>query len=70
MEWVLNTSLIECDDEWWEHPDPEQRFKQPAGKPSVYSYIVSYSKLMEILGTAQKTIVSHLLVPEIMVQCA
>ncbi|KAJ7879609.1 fungal-specific transcription factor domain-containing protein [Mycena olivaceomarginata] len=58
MKWLLNMSLIECDDEWWEHPDPEQRFKQPAGKPSVYSYIVSYSKLMEILGTAQKTIYS------------
>ncbi|KAF7357828.1 Zn(2)-C6 fungal-type domain-containing protein [Mycena venus] len=49
---------VECDDEYWEHPDPEKRFKQPEGKPSVASFIVSYLKLTEILGTAQKTIYS------------
>ncbi|KAF7376566.1 Zn(2)-C6 fungal-type domain-containing protein [Mycena sanguinolenta] len=49
---------LEVDDDYWEHPDPEQAFKQPPGKPSVYSFIVSYLKLTEILGTAQKTIYS------------
>ncbi|KAF8127742.1 fungal-specific transcription factor domain-containing protein [Mycena galopus ATCC 62051] len=49
---------VECDDEYWEHPDPEQAFKQPTGKPSLSSFIVSYLKLMEILGAAQKTIYS------------
>ncbi|KAF7364586.1 Zn(2)-C6 fungal-type domain-containing protein [Mycena venus] len=49
---------VECDDEYWEHPDPKKRFKQPEGKPSVASFIVSYLKLTEILGTAQKTIYS------------
>ncbi|KAJ7267632.1 fungal-specific transcription factor domain-containing protein [Mycena haematopus] len=49
---------LEVDDEYWDHPDPEQAFKQPKGKPSLYSFIVSYVKLMEILGTAQKTIYS------------
>ncbi|KAJ7700411.1 fungal-specific transcription factor domain-containing protein [Mycena rosella] len=49
---------IECDDEYWEHPDPQKRFQQPEGKPSVHAYLVSYMKLMEILGMAQKTIYS------------
>ncbi|KAJ7467197.1 fungal-specific transcription factor domain-containing protein [Mycena latifolia] len=47
---------VECDDEYWEHPDPQKRFRQPEGKPSVQSYHVSYAKLTEILGMAQKTI--------------
>ncbi|KAI0312122.1 fungal-specific transcription factor domain-containing protein [Amylostereum chailletii] len=29
---------IECDDEYWLHPDPEKAFKQPPGKPSKVSY--------------------------------
>ncbi|KAJ7782337.1 fungal-specific transcription factor domain-containing protein [Mycena maculata] len=49
---------VECDDEYWEHPDPQQRFQQPEGKPSVYTFMVKYLELMEILGTAQKTIYS------------
>jgi hypothetical protein len=51
---------VECDDEYWDHPDPEKRFQQPEGKPSVAAFIVTYLKLTEILGTAQKTIVSCL----------
>ncbi|KAJ7661670.1 fungal-specific transcription factor domain-containing protein [Mycena rosella] len=49
---------VECDDEYWEHPDPQKRFQQPEDKPSVYAYLVSYLKLMGILGMAQKTIYS------------
>ncbi|KAJ7933782.1 fungal-specific transcription factor domain-containing protein [Mycena leptocephala] len=49
---------VECDDEYWDHPDPEKRFQQPEGKPSVAAFIVAYLKLTEILGTAQKTIYS------------
>ncbi|KAJ6507176.1 fungal-specific transcription factor domain-containing protein [Mycena vitilis] len=49
---------VEVDDEYWEHPDPAKRFRQPEGKPSVYSFIVVYIKLTEILGTAQKIIYS------------
>ncbi|KAJ7713453.1 hypothetical protein B0H14DRAFT_3016379 [Mycena olivaceomarginata] len=30
--------------------------EQPAGKPSVYAYLVAYFKLLEILGTVQKKI--------------
>lgn len=51
---------VECDDEYWEHPDPQKNFQQPEGKPSVYAFTVAYCKLVEILGMAQKTIVSRL----------
>ncbi|KAJ7255322.1 fungal-specific transcription factor domain-containing protein [Mycena rebaudengoi] len=49
---------IEVDDEYWENVDPEKRFQQPAGKPSMYMFTVQYFKLIEILGLAQKTIYS------------
>ncbi|KAJ7020005.1 fungal-specific transcription factor domain-containing protein [Mycena alexandri] len=49
---------VECDDEYWDHPDPNQKFQQPEGKPSIYAFSVAYMKLTEILGTAQKTIYS------------
>ncbi|KAF8879184.1 fungal-specific transcription factor domain-containing protein [Mucidula mucida] len=29
---------IECDDVYWDHPDPAQNFTQPPGQPSVISY--------------------------------
>ncbi|KAJ6587119.1 fungal-specific transcription factor domain-containing protein [Mycena vulgaris] len=42
---------LEVDDEYWEHPDPEQAFKQPPGKPSVLTYFVCHIRLCEILGS-------------------
>jgi hypothetical protein len=50
---------MECDDEYWENPDPEQAFKQPSGKPSKLSYFILYLKLDQILGFALRTIVSR-----------
>ncbi|KAF9066459.1 fungal-specific transcription factor domain-containing protein [Rhodocollybia butyracea] len=47
---------LACDDEYWLHPDPEQAFKQPAGRPSVISFFVHYLKLLDIFGLAQRTI--------------
>ncbi|KAJ7141276.1 fungal-specific transcription factor domain-containing protein, partial [Mycena epipterygia] len=49
---------VECDDEYWMHPDPEKAFKQPDGKPSAVSFTVAYLKLIEIMGMSQKTIYS------------
>ncbi|ESK90240.1 hypothetical protein Moror_7694 [Moniliophthora roreri MCA 2997] len=46
----------ECDDEFWEHPDPNQAFKQPEGKPSVVSYFVTYCKLLDIVGFSQRAL--------------
>ncbi|KAJ7747317.1 fungal-specific transcription factor domain-containing protein [Mycena metata] len=42
---------LEVDDEYWEHPDPEMAFRQPAGKPSVLTYFVCHIRLCEILGS-------------------
>ncbi|CAA7269321.1 unnamed protein product [Cyclocybe aegerita] len=41
---------IDCDDEYWEHPDPQKRFKQPADKPSTMSGFHMLLKLMYILN--------------------
>jgi len=49
----------EVDDEYWENEhDPEKAFKQPAGKPSLLSYFVSLTKLIQILAVALRTIYS------------
>ncbi|KAF8207007.1 hypothetical protein K438DRAFT_1529803, partial [Mycena galopus ATCC 62051] len=45
------------DDEDWDLPDP----KQPEAKSSVSSFSIAYLKLIGILATAQRTVVSHLL---------
>ncbi|KAF7306061.1 Zn(2)-C6 fungal-type domain-containing protein [Mycena chlorophos] len=42
---------IEVDDEYWEHPDPNQRMKQPPGKPSLVTYFNCHIRLCEILGS-------------------
>ncbi|EEB91818.1 hypothetical protein MPER_09764 [Moniliophthora perniciosa FA553] len=47
---------VECDDEYWEHPDPEMAFKQPPGRPSYITAFVSYVKLMRLLAMALRTI--------------
>jgi hypothetical protein len=49
---------VECDDEYWEHSDPEKAFHQPPGVPSYLSAWVSHLKLMDIISFAQRTIVS------------
>ncbi|KAK7466198.1 Gypsy retrotransposon integrase-like protein 1 [Stygiomarasmius scandens] len=47
---------IECDDEYWEHPDPSKAFRQPPGKPSTVSAFVLTLKLNRILAFALRTI--------------
>ncbi|KAF9009374.1 fungal-specific transcription factor domain-containing protein [Cyathus striatus] len=49
---------MECDDEFWEHPDPEQRFKQPAGIPSTVSAFNQQLRLNRIMAFALFTIYS------------
>ena len=51
---------MECDDEYWDHPDPQQRFKQPADKPSLITYFILKIKLYRILAFALRTIVRTL----------
>ena len=47
----------ECDDEYWENPDPEQAFVQPKGKPSLLSFFVCFLRLLDIVSFAQQTLV-------------
>ncbi|KAK1235053.1 Gypsy retrotransposon integrase-like protein 1 [Marasmius sp. AFHP31] len=49
---------IECDDEYWDHPDPDQAWRQPPGKPSTVSFFVSLLKLVKLLALALRTIYS------------
>ncbi|KAE9397123.1 hypothetical protein BT96DRAFT_86269 [Gymnopus androsaceus JB14] len=48
--------IEDCDDEYWEHSDPDLAFKQPPGKPCSASYYATFIKLMDILGYAARTI--------------
>lgn len=49
---------VECDDEYWTSPDPDQAFRQPEGKPSTVCYFTLYLKLIQIHAFALRTIVS------------
>ena len=48
---------VDCDDEYWDHPDPEQRFKQPENKPSLISAFIVFIKLNQVLSVCLRTIV-------------
>ncbi|KAE9392720.1 hypothetical protein BT96DRAFT_924543 [Gymnopus androsaceus JB14] len=41
---------IECDEEYWEHTDPELAFQQPPGKPSTMSYWICFLKTHDYHG--------------------
>ncbi|KAG6834019.1 hypothetical protein H0H93_012491, partial [Arthromyces matolae] len=47
---------VECDDEYWDHPDPSQRFKQPPKKPSYITGFVVFLKLYQVLTIILRTI--------------
>ncbi|KAG5649547.1 hypothetical protein H0H81_003131, partial [Sphagnurus paluster] len=49
---------IECDDKYWEHPDPEQCWRQPAldKTPSLVTYFVVYICLNQILAFLLHTV--------------
>lgn len=52
--WDFDVGLpTECDDEFWEHANPEQCWKQPEGVPSKISYFISHIKQTEILASAR-----------------
>jgi hypothetical protein len=48
---------IDCDDEFWEHPDAEQAFRQPLDKPSKMSFFICFIKLQHITSFMLRTIV-------------
>ncbi|KAF8995120.1 fungal-specific transcription factor domain-containing protein [Cyathus striatus] len=49
---------IECDDEYWEHPDPRHRFKQPEGVPSTVTAFNQHLRLTKIMTFALTTVYS------------
>ena len=53
---------VDCDDEYWDHPDPKQRFKQPENKPSLISAFILFIKLNQILSYCLRTIVKSILI--------
>ncbi|KAK0204254.1 fungal-specific transcription factor domain-containing protein [Desarmillaria ectypa] len=48
----------ECDDEYWEHSDPQQILTQPAGQPSAVSYFNHHLRLTRMLVICLRTIYS------------
>ena len=50
---------VDCDDEYWDHPDPEQRFTQPPNRPSSVKFFILYIKLQQVLAFSLRTIVSE-----------
>lgn len=51
---------IDCDDEYWDHEDPQQNFCQPKDKPSKISFFISLLKLTEIATYVKRLIVRTL----------
>ncbi|KAJ7593052.1 fungal-specific transcription factor domain-containing protein [Mycena floridula] len=50
---------VACDDEYWEHPDPEKAFKQPPRKPSkMAAWIILLDLTVNILAVAQQNLYS------------
>jgi hypothetical protein len=55
----------ECDDEYWEHPDPALRFKQPPGKLSTVGYCIPLHRLMGLYGFVLRVVVRLCCFPRI-----
>lgn len=48
---------VECDDEYWENPDPSLAFVQPPDKPSNAEYYICVIKLSRIMNLALYSLV-------------
>ncbi|KAJ6556980.1 fungal-specific transcription factor domain-containing protein [Mycena vulgaris] len=48
----------ECDDEYWEHEDPAQAFRQPPGTPSRVAFFNSFLRLNNILAFSLRILYS------------
>ncbi|KAF8232089.1 hypothetical protein L208DRAFT_1377823 [Tricholoma matsutake] len=47
---------IECDDEYWDHPDPSEQFIQPPNIPSLATAFIIYIKVLQILNSLLRSI--------------
>jgi hypothetical protein len=50
---------VDCDDEYWDHPDPEKCFKQAPNRPSSVTSFILFIRLQKILAFSLRTIVSY-----------
>ncbi|KZV67461.1 hypothetical protein PENSPDRAFT_688084 [Peniophora sp. CONT] len=48
---------IACDDAYWDHPDPDQAFKQPEGRSSHNDYLVSLVEFAHSVGPGMGVVV-------------
>ncbi|KIL66457.1 hypothetical protein M378DRAFT_75140 [Amanita muscaria Koide BX008] len=48
----------ECDDEFWEHPDPSRCFDQPENKVSYMAYYTCFLRLVKILAKVMRYVYS------------
>ncbi|KAF7363846.1 Fungal-trans domain-containing protein [Mycena sanguinolenta] len=46
---------LACDDEYWEHPDPQMAFTQPPGKPPLVAFFNAYISLVKIFTFEWRT---------------
>ncbi|KAF8997064.1 fungal-specific transcription factor domain-containing protein [Cyathus striatus] len=49
---------VECDDEYWEHPDQKKRFRQPKDIPSTLTAFNLHLRLYKIMAYSMNTIYS------------
>ncbi|TFK49562.1 hypothetical protein OE88DRAFT_1726802 [Heliocybe sulcata] len=47
---------VECDDEFWDPPEPDKAFRQPPDRPSKIAAFNCYLKLNQLLAVALRTI--------------
>ncbi|KAK0201467.1 fungal-specific transcription factor domain-containing protein [Desarmillaria ectypa] len=47
---------LECDDIYWNHPDPSRRFRQPTDRPSALSFFVCLLKLVNTITYVKRSI--------------
>ncbi|KAK0238956.1 fungal-specific transcription factor domain-containing protein [Armillaria nabsnona] len=53
----IDTDLpADCDDEYWDHANPEQAFNQPEGQPSLISYFNCHMRLTRVLMICLRTL--------------
>ncbi|KAH8826313.1 hypothetical protein DL96DRAFT_1710899 [Flagelloscypha sp. PMI_526] len=50
--------LVECDDEWWDHPDKSKAWKQPPGQPAEISAFNMFLRLNRVLAQVHRTVYS------------
>ncbi|EPQ54349.1 hypothetical protein GLOTRDRAFT_78355 [Gloeophyllum trabeum ATCC 11539] len=52
---------VECDDEYWITSNPDDAFKQPAGKPTRMTFFIHMIKMNDVLGDTLRVFVSKYL---------